>query len=81
MASSTITTTPDEDSDSVYTTANQTPIVDIFTALLGKLAFFMSNFAKHKIVASLDRYCEGFPLSPCFNERTVLMLDILYNTG
>ena len=62
-ASSTMTTNPDGGLESVYATANQTPTaspdVEIFKNSWGKLAFFMSISAKHKLVAMLDRFFGG----------------------
>ena len=61
-ASSTITTTIEGASDSVYATANQTPTVspdvDRFSTSLGKFSFFVSISAKHKPAATLERCCD-----------------------
>lgn len=61
-ASSTITTTLDGGSDSVYITANQTPTaspdVDRFSISLGRFPFFLSISAKHKLAATLDQCCD-----------------------
>lgn len=58
-ASSTITTTLDGGSDSVYATPTASPDVDIFTVSLGKFPFSVSLSAKHKLVAMLERSFDG----------------------